>query len=70
VGLIELRSRRRRRRHDREAVEEVGRSEGEYGATVERWDRENQQLTTRLGLMESGLAGAPFELGGADEVQR
>ena len=25
---------------------------------------------TCLGLMESGLAGAPFELGGADEVQR
>jgi hypothetical protein len=28
------------------------------------------KVWTCLGLMESGLAGAPFELGGADEVQR
>src|SRR3954449_7272166 len=42
VACIELRLRRCRRRHDREAVEEVGGSQERDGATVERRDLENQ----------------------------
>jgi len=48
VGFIELRSWRCRRHHDREAVEEWEGQKERDGATVERRDRENQNVTTRF----------------------
>jgi hypothetical protein len=39
--------------------------------TIRQFGDKTKSVWTCLGLMESGLAGgAPFELGGADEVQR